>query len=89
MLLYVYILTPASQENIDVRNKLQNTKQLKCIPFPHYTPDDDVAMSDASSETSPIDEAYHTRLSSNASSSSCVSDGPIGKSYPSAQSQCA
>jgi len=47
-------------------------KQLKCIPFPHYEPDNDVAMSDASSDSDGLlsagSELYHTRLPSNASS---------------------
>jgi len=71
-------------------------KQLKCIPFPNYEPDNDVAMSDASSEsdflaTTTTGDAYHTRLASDASISSSDSsastdsitiDYPIFNLYP-------
>ncbi|KAJ8468922.1 hypothetical protein ONZ45_g17066 [Pleurotus djamor] len=57
------------------------TKQLKLVPFPNYTPDNDVAMSDA--EPMYLD-AHHSRLSSTASffstASSSASDSPTSNS---------
>ncbi|KAG7446456.1 uncharacterized protein BT62DRAFT_931889 [Guyanagaster necrorhizus] len=44
----------------------QEAKQLKCVPFPHCEPDNDVAMSDAE----PLYSSHHMRASSNASSAS-------------------
>ncbi|TFK44552.1 hypothetical protein BDQ12DRAFT_673199 [Crucibulum laeve] len=59
-----------------------NTKQLKLIPFPNFEQDNDVAMMDAE----PLfPEIHHTRISSNASSSSSdASNSPItsSPSYP-------
>jgi len=59
-------------------------KQLKCIPFPHYEPDNDVAMSDASSDSDGLlsagSELYHTRLPSNASSVSSADSFAVN--YP-------
>lgn len=69
-------------------SSVPNTKQPKCIPFPNYESDHDVAMSDASSEFDPVttaSDAYHTRLSSNASTSSSDSlivDYPTFNLYP-------
>ncbi|KAF6760050.1 hypothetical protein DFP72DRAFT_94017 [Ephemerocybe angulata] len=57
-----------------------NQKQLKLVPFPNYTEDEDVAMSDAE----PLAHTqFHLRLPSNASSaSSSASDSPLTNSPP-------
>jgi hypothetical protein len=49
-----------------------NPKQLKLIPFPNYQPDTDVAMSDVD----PTDP-HHTRIPSDASTSSSISSGSL------------
>jgi len=55
-----------------------NTKQIKLIPFPSAS-DDDVTMSDAPMYEL---EAYHTRLSSTASSNSSYSPAISPSTYP-------
>ena len=60
---------------------LYQSKQLRLVPFPSYQADADVAMSDASSDVSPIEpmtiEQHHMRLDSGVStaSSSDYGDG--------------
>ncbi|KAK0438696.1 uncharacterized protein EV420DRAFT_566045 [Desarmillaria tabescens] len=58
----------------------KEAKQLKCVPFPHCEPDNDVAMSDAE----PLYSSHHMRASSNASSASSDTDSPSTESpaYP-------
>ncbi|KAK0213015.1 hypothetical protein DFS33DRAFT_1370395 [Desarmillaria ectypa] len=59
----------------------KDAKQIKCVPFPHCKPDDDVAMSDAE----PLYSSHHMRASSNASSASSDTDSPSTESHYSAQ----
>ena len=60
---------------------IYQSKQLRLVPFPSYQADADVAMSDASSDVSPIEpiitEQHHMRLDSGVStaSSSDYGDG--------------
>jgi uncharacterized protein YdaT len=69
-----YVVLPCASISAKLIHGLaQTAKQLKCIPFPNFESDNDVAMSDASSESDFVtttSEAYHTRLASNASTSS-------------------
>ncbi|KAI0301068.1 hypothetical protein B0F90DRAFT_1810269 [Multifurca ochricompacta] len=62
------------------------SKQLRCVPFPSYQADADVAMSDASSDVSLLEpiisEQHHMRLDSDASTSS-GSDFGDAPAYPS------
>lgn len=74
--MYVLFSPCASIRSLNTSNALQTTKQLKCIPFPNYEPDNDVPMSDTSSESDLVINTtglFHTRLVSNASTSSSVS----------------
>ncbi|KAH8995271.1 hypothetical protein EDB86DRAFT_1189060 [Lactarius hatsudake] len=63
------------------------SKQLRLVPFPSYQEDADIAMSDASSDASPLEpiitEQHHMRLDSGVStaSSSDYGDAPALPSF--------
>ncbi|KAF8269233.1 hypothetical protein EI94DRAFT_1771331 [Lactarius quietus] len=73
------------------------SKQLRLVPFPSYQADADVAMSDASSDVSPVEpmttEPHHIRIDSGLSTASSSDYGDvhphahIGPAYPSFNSQ--
>ncbi|KAI9452475.1 hypothetical protein BJY52DRAFT_1205662 [Lactarius psammicola] len=57
------------------------SKQLRLVPFPSYQADADVAMSDASSDVSPVEpiitEQHHMRLDSGVSTASSSDYGDV------------
>ncbi|KAI9437576.1 hypothetical protein H4582DRAFT_2111788 [Lactarius indigo] len=57
------------------------SKQLRLVPFPSYQADADVAMSDASSDASPLEpiitEQHHMRLDSGVSTASSSDYGDV------------
>ncbi|KZV69332.1 hypothetical protein PENSPDRAFT_484073 [Peniophora sp. CONT] len=62
----------------------RSAKQLKLVPFPNYTQADmDVDMSDSSSSTpyTPLNDNFHSRLNSGASSYSSSSEGAAFPSF--------
>lgn len=71
----------ALRQRVGINAHTIQSKQLRLVPFPSYQADADVAMSDASSDVSPVEpiitEQHHMRLDSGVStaSSSDYGDG--------------
>ncbi|KAF8170228.1 hypothetical protein K438DRAFT_1854252 [Mycena galopus ATCC 62051] len=66
-------------EDADDVSYQSNAKQLKLIPWPNYTPDEDSCMSEAEPLSS--DSAHH-RFPSNVSSVSSLDSPPSSSPYP-------
>lgn len=66
----------------------RSTKQLKLVPFPTYEPDNDVCMSDASSDQDLLTvDPHHGRFNSTSSAVSSDAESPLYPPFTAAPGQ--